>query len=261
MHILAIAATTLRISLLTELQYRANFFFSLLESLTSLAVALGGLGLVFTHTDALGGWQGWELLVLIGVYYIMGALIETFIQPSMEGILRHVRKGTLDFALTKPVDAQLLLSVRGFVVWNLINLLLGIGLIAAGMARGNARVGWLDAGAFLLMLLAGAVIVYSFWLMLATVAFWLVRMDNILVIFQGAYEAGRWPVTIYPAALRVILTFIVPVAFAVTVPTEALVGRATLGSVGFALLLAAAICALSRWFWLYGLRQYSGASA
>lgn len=258
---LRLAATTLRISLINEFQYRANFFVSLLETAISLAVALGGLALVFSHTDALAGWQGWELLVLIGVYYIMGALIETFIQPSMEALLGHVRKGTLDFTLTKPVDAQLLLSVRGFRVWSLVNLLLGIGLIVWGMGRGNASVGWQDAGGFALMLVAGAVIVYSFWLMLATVAFWFVRMDNILVIFQSMYEAGRWPVAIYPPALRVILTFVVPVAFAVTMPTQALVGRATLQTVGGALLLATAICIFARWFWLTGLRRYSGASA
>ena len=66
---------------------------------------------------------------------------------------------------------------------------------------------------------------YSFWMILATSAFWLVRVENILMIFQSMYEAGRWPVSIYPAWLRFALTFIVPVAFAVTVPAQALTGR------------------------------------
>ena len=70
-------------------------------------------------------------------------------------------------------------------------------------------------------------IVYSFWLILATTAFWFVRIENILVIFQSVYEAGRWPVGIYPAWLRFALTFLVPVAFAITVPAQALAGRLT----------------------------------
>jgi ABC-2 type transport system permease protein len=62
-------------------------------------------------------------------------------------------------------------------------------------------------------------------MILATSAFWLVRVENILMIFQSMYEAGRWPVSIYPGWLRFALTFLVPVALAVTVPAQALTGR------------------------------------
>jgi ABC-2 type transport system permease protein len=152
-------------------------------------------------------------------------------------------------------------SVRAFGVWNLINVLLGAGLILYGIARGGVQSTLADLAAFALMLAAGAVIVYSFWLMLATIAFWFVRIDNILVVFQSMYEAGRWPVAIYPPALRLLLTFIVPVAFAVTVPSEALVGRASPLTQGGALLLAALLFVAARLFWKTGIRHYSGASA
>ncbi len=68
-------------------------------------------------------------------------------------------------------------------------------------------------------LLAGLVIVYSFLLMLSTLSFWFVKLDNVLVIFQALFHhAGRWPVTIFPVWMKFALTFVVPVAFAVTVP-------------------------------------------
>lgn len=87
------------------------------------------------------------------------------------------------------------------------------------------------------------------------------RIENILVIFQSMYEAGRWPVGIYPQWLRLILTFIVPVAFAVTVPAEGLVGRLTWPTLALALLLAGGMLLGSRFFWKFGVRFYSGASA
>jgi ABC-2 type transport system permease protein len=103
--------------------------------------------------------------------------------------------------------------------------------------------------------------IYCFWLILTTGVFWVIRMENILELFQGIYQAGRWPTTIYPAWLQVGLTFLVPVAFAVTVPTEAITGRLTvttlLGALGFIIFLLL----FSRWFWKRGLRHYSGASA
>jgi len=72
------------------------------------------------------------------------------------------------------------------------------------------------------MFACGLVIVYSFWLILATCSFWLVKVEIILVIFESMFQAGRWPVTLYPRPLRLVLIFIVPVAFAVTVPAQAL---------------------------------------
>jgi len=122
-------------------------------------------------------------------------------------------------------------------------------------------VGLEEAAVFLLVLLCGGIIVYSFWLMLATCSFWIVRVENILVIFQSMYNAGRWPVGLYPGWLRFALTFIVPIAFAVTIPAQGLIGRLTdrllLGTVGLAL----GLLIVSRLFWRLGIRHYSGASA
>jgi ABC-2 type transport system permease protein len=91
--------------------------------------------------------------------------------------------------------------------------------------------------------------------------FWFVRLENILVILVAMWEAGRWPVGIYPPWLRLTLTFVIPVAFATTVPAEALAGRLTDATLAGAVALASLLLAVSRWFWSIGVRHYSGASA
>ena len=179
----------------------------------------------------------------------------------MSALIDSVRDGTLDFTLTKPEDAQLLVSIQRVAIWSLLDLLMGTGVLVAALVRLGKTIGVGEAAAFIGMLLAGAVIVYSFWLILASLSFWLVRVENLLEIFQSMYQAGRWPVSLYPGWLRFALTFIVPVAFATTVPAEALTGRldasTLLGALGLAILLAA----LARLVWRLGLRRYSGASA
>jgi ABC-2 type transport system permease protein len=179
----------------------------------------------------------------------------------MEALIEGVHDGSLDFTLTMPEDAQLLASIQDVDIWEVLNILLGIGVLGVALSRLGAQVGVAEAGAFGLMVLAGGAIVYSFWLILATLSFWFVRVENILVIFQSVYEAGRWPVSLYPAWLRFGLTFLVPVAFAVTVPAEALTGRLTWQTGLLAIGLAAALLVVSRVFWKVGLRNYSGASA
>jgi ABC-2 type transport system permease protein len=142
-----------------------------------------------------------------------------------------------------------------------MDLVLGVILVGIAISRLGATITLPQFVGFVIVLAAGAVIVYSFWLILATFAFWFIRIENVLVIFQSMYQAGRWPVSIYPTFLRAILTFLVPVAFAVTVPAEALVGRLDLGTLLLALALAAGIFLAARAFWRFGVRHYSGASA
>jgi len=262
MNTLRLLYVFFRVNVLNETAYRVNFFIQLFQSLLELGTALAGLAVIFSYTQALGGWRPDEMLALVGVYFLVGGFISLVIQPSMSALIDSVRDGTLDFTLTKPEDAQLLVSIqRMAIIWSLLDMLMGTGVLATALIRLGQAIGGWQAVAFIGMLLAGCVIVYSFWLILASLSFWLVRVENLLEIFQSMYQAGRWPVSLYPGWLRFALTFIIPVAFATSIPAEALTGRlggtTLLGAVGLAILLSA----IARLIWRLGLRHYSGASA
>lgn len=261
MNQLRVFWTFFRLGAMNELAYRVNFITQFFQALLSLGLALGGLAVVFNQTDTLGGWLPSELLALVGIYLLVGGLINLIIQPSMQRFMEDIRLGTLDFMILKPEDAQFLISVRQIEIWKLIDILLGLGVLVVALVRLGTQLSLLQALAFGVALLAGGVIVYSFWLILATSAFWFVKTENILVIFQAMYQAGRWPVTIYPVWLQTILTFLVPITFAVTVPAQALTGRLTGSTLALAVLLAVAMFLASRWFWRFGIRFYAGASA
>ncbi len=250
-----------RINVLNEVAYRVNFYVQLFQSLVELGTALAGLAVVFSYTGNLHGWTPDEMLALVGVYFIAGGMIGLVIEPSLEQFITAVRDGSLDFTLTKPEDAQFLVSLQTVNIWKAIDIVMGAAVLVTALIRLGEKIGAWQALSFGVMTLAGLVIIYSFWLMLATLSFWFVRVENILVIFQSMYEAGRWPISLYPGWLRFALTFIVPVAFATTIPAEALTGRLTPQTLVGGLALAAALAAVSRLFWRLGLRKYSGASA
>ena len=250
-----------RLGVLNELQYRVNFVVQLFQSLLGLATSLATLAVVFAQTSAVNGWRSPELLAVLGTYFLVGGAIRLVIQPSMQQLMEDVRQGTLDFTLTKPQDAQLLVSIRQVQVWKLVDVAMGLGVVIVALVQMQATIGPWQALSFLVALLCGGVIVYSFLLALTTCAFWFVRVENILVIFESVYEAGRWPVGIYPGWLRLMLTFVVPVAFAITVPAEAMTGRLTWPVLLGALALAVAMLVGSRLFWRLGVRRYSGASS
>jgi ABC-2 type transport system permease protein len=251
----------LKVGVLNELEYRVNFYVQILRSLIGLATGLAGLSVVYSHTDTLGGWGPPELLALLGVFFIVSGAINLVIAPSMQRFMEDVRQGTLDFTLTKPEDSQVLVSVKQVQIWKLVDVAMGLAVLGIALGQLQTTVGVGEALAFGITLLSGGAIVYSFYLFLSTTSFWFVRVDNVLVIFQSMYQAGRWPVGIYPWWLRSALTFIVPVAFATTVPAEAIAGRLDWQTLALSLAVAGAMLVGSRWFWSVGVRRYSGASA
>ena len=261
MRALVLLRTFFAINAAAELQYRANFVMALVRSLANLATNAVNLALIFSNTRTLAGWTAPELVAVTGVWFLMRSLLEVIVRPSMAKVMEDVRLGTLDYMLVKPEDNQVLASLRVIEIWGLTDALFGALLLGGALWKLGAAVGPAQGLAFLVVLLAGGSMVYSVCLVLATSTFWIVRAENILVIFGVMFQAGRYPVTVYPAWLRVVLTLIVPVAFATTVPVQAVTGRLDPAGVGGTVLLAAVLLLVASGFWRFGLRHYTGASA
>jgi ABC-2 type transport system permease protein len=258
---LRLAGTFLRIGVLTELQYRVNLLFSLVQSAIAVGTSLAVLALVFANTDSLRGWSAGELLVVMGVYVLVGGVIRSVVQPNMQLLMTDVQEGTLDFVLTKPADGQLLVSVRRVELWQGVDVLVGGALIVVAAARLPGSVSPPAALAFAAALALGLVAIYCCWLLLAMLSFWITYVDPIVELFQGVYQAGRWPISVYPGWLRVGFTVLVPLAFAVTVPAAALTERPAGWLLAGSAAFTGALAAVTRWAWRRALRRYSGASA
>ena len=251
----------LRIGVMNELQYRVNFALQVLQSLLAVATGLVVLWLVYSYTAELNGWSESELLALLGIQILMGGLIRALVQPNMLRLMDEVRDGKLDYALTKPVDAQVLVSVRQVEVWQAVDIVSGAVVLLVALTRLGGDLGPADLAAFALALALGAVMIYCFWLVITTVSFWVVRMDHVNELWEGVFQTGRFPVGIYPGWLRFSVTFLVPIAFAVTVPAEAVTSRLDWQTFVLAVVFAIVLFAFTRWFWRVGLRNYTGASA
>jgi ABC-2 type transport system permease protein len=255
-----IALLFLKVGTMNELQYRANFVIQLVQSLLAVGTGLVVLALVYGRTDELGGWSRPQLLAVMGVYTIVGGLVRAVVQPNMQRLLDDIRLGTLDYVLTKPEDGQVLVSVREVRVWQAADVLVGFVVLAVAIVQ-MGTTGWVGAVLFLGMLVLGSVTIYCFWLLLASAGFWLVRMEEAQELFTGVYRAGQYPVGIYPGWLRFGLTFLVPLAFAITVPSEAAADRLRASTVLTAVIATIALACISRFVFRRGLRRYSGASA
>jgi len=247
-------------SLQLELEYRANLLIDFIGSLLGFGSGLVVIYAMFSHARAIGGWSLPEAIALFGVFMIFEAFIEVFLYPNLGKLPDYVRTGNMDFMLLKPLSSQFLVSFRYFNIWRAPDAIVGSALLGYGMLQ-TGGMAPLSLGLAAIMLLAGAVTTYAIWCMLTTTAFWWVRVSNVMELFNAFFVAGRFPVTAFPTWVRVILTFIVPIAFITTVPASAAVGRLDWPMALGSLAIAAGFLLLSHLFWSRAVASYTSASS
>jgi len=248
-------------SLASQTEYVFNFLVELVAMAANLLGSLFVLSLFYGDGRTLGGWSWEAALVVLGVYTLLDGLATTLLRPNLNAIVTQVQNGSLDFVLLKPIDSQFWLSTRSFSPLGLPEIATGIGLILWAARRAGAP---LQPGGFAmaaLMLLAGAVILYSLWFMVAATSIWFVKIWNATEVLRSVLVAGRYPISAYPLRLRWLFTFVLPVAFLTTVPAEAILGRSSGGWQLLALLIAALSLLASRLLWRFALRFYTSASS
>lgn len=257
---LHVLAALWRVNLAEEVQYRANFVASVLGTSFWIVTALLTLAVFFRHTTRLGDWDYWEVVVLLGVFNTLTGVIEAVLRPGIGHLAGEVKTGDLDLVLAKPVDAQAFVSFRRLDVWRLSDVVLGLALAGYALVRLHHLPTLAQLVAFALALAAAALVVYAIWVVLMSLAFWFVSVENLSVLFDAVYEGARYPVSAYPGALRFVFVYLIPIAWTTTIPASALTGRLNPVFGLVAAVVGAVAFALARLVWRTALRRYAGAS-
>ena len=261
MHIFRLLATFLKINIQQDLAYRADALVNMVLSLMWLGWELISLSIIFSNTDELGGWGPGALIALLGVWRLVNVLMTTIVWPNTEKFNTGVREGSLDYTFLQPVNSQLLVSITRIVVWRVWDVFLAIGLIIVGINMSGSITTPANIIIFLGLTASGTAVIYSLWVVLISLTFWFTKFDNNVTIMQALMDAGRYPAQVYPFWLRTIITFVIPIAIATTVPLQALRGELIWWQVIAFFLAGGLAIFLSSRIWRAGVRRYSGASS
>lgn len=243
------------------MEFRAQFFAGLFGYAIWSGISLLFLQVVYSHVGAVSGWNQSEMWVLMGTFIALESLCYGLLGPNMWRFSGAVRDGTLDLALTKPVNTQFFVSTRYLDLNGLANIVIGIALLIFGLRELHHEprvLAWLS---WILLLGCGFVISYSLWFLCVTVSVWAVKLEAVAVIFDPMMQIARFPVDMYPQRARGFLTLVLPVAFLTTYPTRALLGQSTTSMLILAPLFALILLFASRLFFNFALRSYSSASS
>ena len=251
----------LKVNVQMSLAYRADTIANILLNVMWLGWELLSLSIIFSNTQTLGGWGFGELIGLLGVFRLVHTLMMALIWPNTEKFNQSIRDGSMDYTLLQPVNSMFLVTFSRIAIWRFWDLILSFVLIGIGIHITGGTTTPRDLLTFFVLTVSGAIVIYSLWIVLIALTFWFTKFDNNVTILQALLDAGRYPVTVYPVWLRILVTFVVPIAVATTVPLQGLRGDLTLDRVLLFFAIGVASFVVASQVWKRGLKQYSGASS
>lgn len=254
-------AVQVRASVLLALQYRLDAAFDAAVELFYATTALVPLLVIFGTRGTVAGWSYPASLLVVGWFTLLQTILDGIISPGLTAVVEHVRKGTLDFILLKPADAEFLVSTTRFQPTRATNVITA-GLIFAyafhKLGHGPSPGGIAFA---LVLLVLATLVLHSFLMMAIAASFYVVRIDNLAYVFTSVYDAARWPRSVFRGVAHVVFTFVLPFAMMTSYPVEALLGELPVARLLFAALGTAAFVLLARLIWLRALSRYTSASS
>ncbi len=252
-----------RINVLTTLEYRENFLLWMAFMVVYHGSAIATLYVVLHQFPSMNGWNFRQMAFLYGLWMLAHALHNTLFSAVSE-IPEHIRNGEFDRTLVRPLDALFAtIATPGQIFPD--ELLLAISYFAVATWYAGVHVDLAFVVLVPLVVAGGALIDLAINLIIATLAFWFVRVDALRwIALQLEEEFTRYPIGIYSRGVRLLLTFVLPFAFMNYFPATYFLHKpgATLPlppAAGlFTPLVGVFFVTFAYAFWRFGLNRYQG---
>ncbi len=248
-------------SLASEFEYKTNILIDLITAILSLIGSIFLLSIFFHNNGYIGGWTFEQALIIQGIYTILNGITNTWFNPNLTEIVKHIREGTLDFVLLKPIDSQFFISFKKINPSGFLEILLGFFLLffCIRINQINMNLSFLTLS--LITISCSICILYSLWFFISTTTIWFVKTWNAIEVLRSFLYIGRFPLNSFSFSLRVFFSIIIPIAFITTIPSEVFLGLSQFWKILLEVIVAIVFLITSRRFWLFALKFYSSASS
>ncbi|GEM_PF-400321 len=264
-HALRIFARLVALRYKARLMYPAAYVSFLIAKLVGYVSEYAVLLLLLSRFKTIAGWTLPELLLLHSLNVISYTLAASFVYHVARNIEQYVVTGELDTVLLQPVHPLVWLSGYFYSPTYVSQTILGLGVLY--FAATQLGVGWGVAMVLrLVVMIVGATFLQAaLFLLSSSVTFWTVRGRNITDALLSLRNLVSFPVSIYGTGVRLLLTFVVPVAFISYYPAGLLLRRPEFTAVAplvvAAPLVGFALFGAALWLWHRALRAYSGSGS
>jgi ABC-2 type transport system permease protein len=240
------------------LEYRLNFFIGAVSTAVQQAASLAAIWVVMRQIPSLNGWSFYEVILVYGLLNMGESITHMFADNLWTVGWNYVRSGDFDRFLVRPIDPLFHMLADRFCqdgIGNFVTgaVLVGVAMQSLGIAFTPLRILYL-----LVTVISGGLIFIALNLLTATSVFWLMESIPVTQMVFTMNEFAKYPLTIYHAGIRILLTWIIPYGFVSFYPASYLLGR-DVGLLAFLSPVVAGVTLLVSYrVWLFGLRHYSG---
>lgn len=246
--------------LVREMEFRLNFIISTLLYFAWAGIGFATIFLIYGKVDAIAGWTRDEMLLLLLIFNILNAIYKTIFHRNLNGIPDQIRKGDLDFLLTKPANLRFLLSLRHTKFDQIPRLIVFIIILILFTPQVNPNLNVAHVMTSITLIIAALIAMQSFTFIIVCYAFWKPRVWNLFAIVGEILNISQYPSDIYRGAIQVIVQ-ILPIALFGTIPALFLLGRGSTMLFVSSLFTTFAFYTLSTITLRSGVRQYESASS
>ena len=213
-----------RTSLSEALAYRVDFILSsIITILSNILFPLVTI-LIYANGASFPGWTMWEVLLIQSVYSMANGIASMVLGGVLWVPMAHIRSGSFATVLLKPVSPLFYLVASTFDISS-ISIFLSSLVITIVAASFTGIAGITGILSFLLLFIAGIMVICGLNLIMAAISFKWVGNSRIPEIFSSVSTFGTYPIGIFPKAVKVITTMLIPVAMIGFFPASALLGR------------------------------------
>jgi len=249
-------------SVTREMTFKSNFLLWIVVELLWFGLQLGFIGVLYLHTEKIGTWTKWEVVMLIGGSHFIQQLFQAFFLINCTNLSELIRTGKLDFLLLLPVNTRFIVSLRQVDLGAFANASFSVVVMAFAARQMQMVPSLAQILGFLVLCVVGILIHYSLMFLLASISFWTVRAQGIVWGYYNLFNIARMPDEAFKGLFKALFTFALPMLLVSNVPVRVLADKQT--SPGWLLLLLAmsVICFIvSEWGWRSSIRRYTSASS
>jgi ABC-2 type transport system permease protein len=247
--------------LIREMQFRSNFIIRLFTEVIWLGMQFIYVEVLYSLTQSIGGWNVWEMVILLGTNHIINQLFEAFFFDNCTKLVDQIRLGDLDFVLVKPINSQFMVSLRYTDYASITNSMAGFAMIGFALHKLGTAITPVEVLLFLLLVLNGIFILYSMMFCLSILTFWIGRASNLFELYYQLTQFTRYPGEIYRFGLRMVLLTAIPMLVVSNFPAKVLVGGLLSGRLFYACAIGVSFLLITTWLWSMGLKRYRSASS
>ncbi len=250
-----------RYRLARELEFPANFVVSIMIHLFFIATNLAFFSLIWLKVGGFGGLTPYQMLFFTGTFHVTDAVYMIFTFFGLMEIPELVRRGDMDFMLSKPVPSQFLVTFRGFSWFSLTDFTLGLAMMIYAGVHLQLNLSWHQLLTMTVMIFNGAAISYSLSCLVMSLSFSMIAVDAIWTIFFEIGEFERYPMGIFPGPWRMIFTIVLPMVLVANFPAYFGLGKLTVIQLSWFFCVGILLLVLSHNFWQFSLKKYQSASS